>query len=86
MRIARGTSLPEITVLLRASASREKGLTLLRAGNTAQGAELLGEARRIFSEAVLSEEARMAAKSLSSIPPKPTSTSDVASTLRPRPA
>jgi len=63
VQIAHRASLPEITVLLHASAIRENGLRLLKTGHIAQGAELLGKARRIFSEAVLSEETRLVAES-----------------------
>jgi hypothetical protein len=63
LKIARSASLPEITVLLRASGIREKGLAFVKAGDTATGAEWLREARRMFSEAALSREARLSADS-----------------------
>jgi tetratricopeptide (TPR) repeat protein len=63
LQIARSMSLPEITALLRASAIREKGLALIKAGDATKGAEFLREARRIFSEAALSKEAFVSADS-----------------------
>jgi hypothetical protein len=63
LKLARSMSLPEITVLLRASGIREKGLASVKAGDTTKGAELLREARRIFSEAALSKEALLSADS-----------------------
>jgi hypothetical protein len=63
LRIARRASLPEVTVLLRSSELREKGLASVRAGDTITGAELLRRARHILSEAALSREALLSADS-----------------------
>jgi len=63
LKIARNVSLPEITVLIRASEIREKGLAAVKAGDTTNGGALLREARRIFSEAALSKEALVSADS-----------------------
>ena len=63
LKIARSASLPEIKVLLRASGIREKGLAFVKAGDIATGAGWLREARRMFSEAALSREARLSADS-----------------------
>jgi hypothetical protein len=63
LKLARSASLPEITVMLHASRIREMGLASAKAGDTAKGAELIREARRIFSEAALSKEALLAMNS-----------------------
>ena len=63
LKLARSASLPEITVMLHASRIREMGLASAKAGDTAKGAELIREARRIFSEAALSKEALVAMNS-----------------------
>jgi hypothetical protein len=62
-KTARSATLPEITVLLRASGMREKGLTSVRAGDTTKGELLLRAARRIFSEAGLSKQALLSGES-----------------------
>jgi hypothetical protein len=63
LKIARTASLPEVTVLVRASEIREKGLAFIKAGDNANGAKWLREARRMFSGAELSREARLSAES-----------------------
>ena len=63
MKTASRATLPEITVLLRASGIREEGLTSVRAGDITKGELLLRAARRIVSEAGLSKEALLSAES-----------------------
>lgn len=63
LKIARNASLPEIRALVVASAIREKGLAFVKAGDIADGAEWLREARRVYGEAALSREARLSADS-----------------------
>ena len=63
VKIARNASLLEVTVLVRASEIREKGLAFIKAGDSASGAEWLRESRRMYSEAGLSREAQLSADS-----------------------
>jgi hypothetical protein len=58
-----GLSAPEIALLLRAACAREKGLALVRAGDTESGARCIREARDICSIGGLSREATLLAKS-----------------------
>jgi hypothetical protein len=63
VKTARNATLPEITILLRASGIREEGLTLVRAGDITSGERLLRAARHIVSEAGLSKEALASSES-----------------------
>jgi hypothetical protein len=49
-------SLPEIAVVHRSAAVREKGLALVRSGDLQGGADLLRKARAFFTQATLCEE------------------------------
>lgn len=62
LKMARGLSLPEISVLLNAERIREAGLALARSGDVNRGRIALDEAREVCLQARLSKEATLAAQ------------------------